>query len=41
LIQDPARRSALGHAAKQRAVGQFSAEAIVPRYEALYRRVCN
>jgi L-malate glycosyltransferase len=41
LIQDPARRSALGRAAKQRAAGQFSAEAIVPRYEALYRRVCN
>jgi N-acetyl-alpha-D-glucosaminyl L-malate synthase BshA len=41
LIQDPARRSALGRSAKQRAVGQFSAEAIVPRYEALYRRVCN
>jgi N-acetyl-alpha-D-glucosaminyl L-malate synthase BshA len=41
LIQDPARRSALGHAAKKRALGHFSAEAIVPRYEALYRRVCN
>jgi N-acetyl-alpha-D-glucosaminyl L-malate synthase BshA len=41
LIQDPARRGALGRAAQQRAIGQFSAEAIVPRYEALYRRVCN
>ncbi len=41
LIQDSARRSALGRAAKERAIGQFSAEAIVPRYEALYRRVCN
>jgi N-acetyl-alpha-D-glucosaminyl L-malate synthase BshA len=41
LIQDPARRNALGDAAKRRAIGQFSAEAIVPRYEALYRGVCN
>ena len=41
LIQDPARRTTLGHAAKERAFGQFSAEAIVPRYEALYRRVCD
>ncbi len=40
LIQDPARRKTLGQAAKQRAIGHFSAEAIVPRYEALYRRVC-
>lgn len=39
LIQDPARRSALGQAAKLRAFKQFSAEAIVPRYEALYRRI--
>jgi L-malate glycosyltransferase len=41
LIQDPARRSAMGRAAKARAVGHFSAEAIVPLYEALYRRVCD
>ena len=39
LIQDPERRSALGRAAKKRAIRQFSEEAIVPRYEALYRRV--
>jgi glycosyltransferase involved in cell wall biosynthesis len=40
LIQDPARRAALGRAAQQRARERFSAEVIVPRYEALYRRVC-
>jgi len=40
LIEDPTRRSALGHAARDRARKLFSAEAIVPRYEALYRRVC-
>jgi N-acetyl-alpha-D-glucosaminyl L-malate synthase BshA len=41
LIQDPARRIAMGRAAKERAIGHFSAEAIVPLYEALYRRVCD
>lgn len=40
LLRDPARRTALGRAAQQRARSQFSAAAIVPRYEALYRRVC-
>ena len=40
LIRDPARRAALGHAAQLRAHDCFSAEVIVPRYEALYRRVC-
>lgn len=40
LIDDPARRSELGQAAQQRARELFSAEVIVPRYEALYRRVC-
>jgi L-malate glycosyltransferase len=39
LIADPARRAALGQAAQQRAREHFSAAAIVPRYEALYRRV--
>jgi glycosyltransferase involved in cell wall biosynthesis len=39
LIQDPVRRAALGRAAQQRARERFSAEIIVPRYEALYRRV--
>jgi L-malate glycosyltransferase len=37
LIHDPALRSALGVAAKKRASDFFSAEVIVPRYEALYR----
>ena len=39
LLHDPARREALGEAAQQRARKLFSAEVIVPRYEALYRRV--
>jgi N-acetyl-alpha-D-glucosaminyl L-malate synthase BshA len=41
LIRDPKRRVALGQAAKARARGMFSAAVIVPRYEALYRRVCG
>ena len=41
LIQDPARRIALGRAAQKRAREKFSADAIVPRYEALYHRVCG
>ena len=40
LLADPARRAELGRAARQRAREFFSAAAIVPRYEALYRRVC-
>jgi glycosyltransferase involved in cell wall biosynthesis len=40
LLRDPARRAALGRAAQLRAREKFSAAAIVPRYEALYRRVC-
>ena len=41
LLSDPAKRAALGRAAQQRARTLFSAEAIVPRYEELYRRVCG
>ena len=41
LIQDPKRRVTMGEAAQYRARKHFSAEAIVPRYEALYRRVCG
>jgi L-malate glycosyltransferase len=41
LIQDPARRAALGRAAKQRARDHFSAAAIVPCYEKLYCRACK
>jgi N-acetyl-alpha-D-glucosaminyl L-malate synthase BshA len=41
LIHDRPRRSALGRAAQARARELFSAEVIVPRYEALYRRLCR
>ena len=41
LLQDPIRRAAMGRAARQRARDKFSAEVIVPQYEALYRRVCE
>lgn len=40
LIKDPTRRATLGRAAQDRARKRFSAKVIVPRYEALYRRVC-
>ena len=39
LLQDPARRIRLGQAAAERARRLFSADTIVARYEALYRRV--
>jgi glycosyltransferase involved in cell wall biosynthesis len=41
LIQDQPQRSALGRAAQARARRLFSAGIIVPRYEALYRRLCR
>jgi len=41
LIHDEPRRNALGRAARARARDLFSAEVIVPRYEALYRRLCR
>jgi N-acetyl-alpha-D-glucosaminyl L-malate synthase BshA len=41
LIHDAPRRRALGRAAQSRAQTQFSAEVIVPHYEALYRRLCR
>jgi N-acetyl-alpha-D-glucosaminyl L-malate synthase BshA len=41
LIDDKTRRSALGRAAQARARERFSAEVIVPQYEALYRRLCR
>jgi len=41
LIDDKTRRGALGRAAQARARERFSAEIIVPRYEALYRRLCR
>ena len=40
LIADPGLRAALGAAARIRARRLFSADAIVTRYEQLYRRVC-
>lgn len=39
LLSDPARRSAMGRTAMQRAKEKFSADAIVSQYESLYRRV--
>ena len=41
LLGDPEARRRMGAAAQQRARAQFSADAIVPQYEALYRRVCG
>jgi L-malate glycosyltransferase len=41
LIQNPTLRASLGQTAQARARKQFSAKAIVPHYEALYRRVCR
>ena len=41
LIRDPVRRAALGQAARLRARALFAADVIVPRYEALYHRVCR
>jgi N-acetyl-alpha-D-glucosaminyl L-malate synthase BshA len=40
LLRNPARRAQLGQAAQHRAQEHFSAASIVPRYEALYHRVC-
>jgi L-malate glycosyltransferase len=40
LIRNRAARETMGKAARQRAREQFSADVIVPKYEALYRRVC-
>ncbi|MEO7413545.1 MAG: N-acetyl-alpha-D-glucosaminyl L-malate synthase BshA [Opitutaceae bacterium] len=40
LIAHPAKRAAMGEVARRRARELFSAAVIVPRYEALYRRVC-
>jgi N-acetyl-alpha-D-glucosaminyl L-malate synthase BshA len=41
LLQDQALRAQFGQAARERARESFSAAAIVPQYEALYRRVCG
>ena len=39
LAGDPARRAAMGRAARRSAATRFAAEGIVPQYEALYRRL--
>jgi N-acetyl-alpha-D-glucosaminyl L-malate synthase BshA len=41
LIHDETRRGALAQAAQARARERFSAAVVVPRYEALYRRLCR
>jgi N-acetyl-alpha-D-glucosaminyl L-malate synthase BshA len=41
LIADPSLRSRLGGAARRRAAEHFSADAVVSKYERLYRRVCS
>jgi glycosyltransferase involved in cell wall biosynthesis len=41
LIRNPKGRETLGRAAQLRAQTEFSANVIVPRYEALYRRLCG
>ena len=41
LLRDPERRRAMGLAARTRARERFSAGVIVPRYEALYRRLAH
>ena len=41
LMGDAGRRKALGRAGQDRARERFSADAIVPQYEELYRRVCG
>lgn len=41
LIQNRELRASLGQAAQKRARDKFSADAIVPKYEALYQRVCR
>lgn len=40
MIREPANRAVQGRTAQQRAQNHFSAEVIVPQYEALYRKVC-
>lgn len=41
ILREPARGAALGEAGRIRAREKFSAGAIVPLYEAVYRRVCS
>ena len=39
LIRDPGSRKAMGRAGRERAKRHFRRELVVPRYEALYRRL--
>jgi glycosyltransferase involved in cell wall biosynthesis len=41
LLADPARRAALGAAARERVAAHFAEDAVVPRVEALYREVAE
>jgi L-malate glycosyltransferase len=41
LINSPTHRAEMGRASERRAREKFSADVIVPKYEALYRRVCG
>lgn len=41
LLDHPELRRQMGAAARQRAQDHFTADRIVPRYEALYRRLCG
>jgi N-acetyl-alpha-D-glucosaminyl L-malate synthase BshA len=41
ILSEPARREAMGKAARERAVRQFCASKIIPRYEQLYQSVLN
>jgi len=41
LLQDPAKRAAMGHAARRRAETEFSPERLVERVDALYRAACE
>ena len=41
LVQNPAQRREMGRAAKEFARANFAAQAIVPRYEALYRSLTD
>ncbi len=41
LLEDPALGRRIGRAGRRRAEEQFDLERIVPRYEALYERVCG
>ena len=41
LIESPAHARELGERSRIRAIGNFSADLILPQYEALYRRVIS